>query len=381
MDLSSYYKESMMDEVKRKHAKQKIASAKELEKRYFIEEAITEYLEAIDLFLQISNKTPEDINAIVNVHYDVATLYFNRGDYLSAGRHYEAAINHLIKIPLNDDSYRLLTELYIDLSDACYELMHQAAGDEAMANALKAFGLIQNKTFEEQQIGDPVANFKQFHAFYEKKLSTKSYLNSAKFMNHEYLLGEGQVARQQEQTLFEQFENISISEIQQIDRSLENMLSQLSLSAEPSTSNPVSGAEQVAFNPVFVNVTPSDSAYRGMAMQVLNLAKSYIQNQKISDAIATYQQAIKILNTIKSPKESDLQIVQELTQHIRYLHNKPGSEQVQFSPLYEAQTPIAVNASGMGFFNYRPQESFQVSVPFHVSNEMDEEYDDGNMRP
>ncbi|HAT1797430.1 TPA: hypothetical protein RG395_003270 [Legionella pneumophila] len=371
----------MMDEVKRKHAKQKIASAKELEKRYFIEEAITEYLEAIDLFLQISNKTPEDINAIVNVHYDVATLYFNRGDYLSAGRHYEAAINHLIKIPLNDDSYRLLTELYIDLSDACYELMHQAAGDEAMANALKAFGLIQNKTFEEQQIGDPVANFKQFHAFYEKKLSTKSYLNSAKFMNHEYLLGEGQVARQQEQALFEQFENISISEIQQIDRSLENMLSQLSLSAQPSTSNLVSGAEQVTFNPVFVNVTPSDSAYRGMAMQVLNLAKSYIQNQKISDAIATYQQAIKILNTIKSPKESDLQIVQELTQHIRYLHNKSGSAQVQFSPLYEAQTPVVVAASGMGFFNYRPQEAFQVSAPLHTSNEMDEEYDDGNMRP
>lgn len=184
-----------MDEVKRIHARQKIASAKELEKRYCIKEAITEYLRAIDLFLQISNKTPEDINAIVNVHYDLATLYFNRRDYLSAGRHYEAAINQLIETPLKDDSYRLLTELYIDLSDACYELMNQSAGDEAMANALKAFGLIQNKTFEEQQIGDPVANFKQFHIFYEKKLSTKSYLNSAKFMNHEYLLGEGQGSR------------------------------------------------------------------------------------------------------------------------------------------------------------------------------------------
>ncbi|HAT1128206.1 TPA: lpg1654 family Dot/Icm T4SS effector [Legionella pneumophila] len=372
----------MMDEVKRIHARQKIASAKELEKRYCIKEAITEYLRAIDLFLQISNKTPEDINAIVNVHYDLATLYFNRRDYLSAGRHYEAAINQLIETPLKDDSYRLLTELYIDLSDACYELMNQSAGDEAMANALKAFGLIQNKTFEEQQIGDPVANFKQFHIFYEKKLSTKSYLNSAKFMNHEYLLGEGQVARQQEQALFEQFENISISEIQQIDRSLENMLSQLSLAAEPPNPNSISGVDRVIFNPIFVNVTPSDSSYRGMAMQVLNLAKSYIQNQKISDAIATYQQAIKILNTIKSPIESDLQIVQELTQHIRYLQNKPSSTKDQFSSWYkEAQAPVIATASEMGFFNYRPQEAFQVSDSFHSPNEMDVEYCDGNLRP
>ncbi|KTD60296.1 Tetratricopeptide repeat protein [Legionella santicrucis] len=373
-----------MDEEKRRNASQKIANAKKIErtllkqeviddyqKRNFIkQQAIGEYQEGINLFLQISNKSVADIKAIVSAYYDLATLYFNSKDYANAGACYEAAINQLVQTSLDDDSYRNLTELYIDLADACYEMMHQVAGDQAMTNAIKAFGLIQYKTLEEHRIGDPVTHFREFHAYYEKKLSTKSYLKSANFINHEHLLGERQVERQQEQALFDQFESISLSEIQQFDRSLEKMLSQLSLSAE-----------QPIFSPISLNKTPSDSAYRGMAMQFLNLAKSHIQNQQISDAITTYQQAIRTLNAIQLPNESDLQIIQSLLQQIEYLQKKPSSSHSHsVTSTYQAEQPsVSVTTQRMGFFDRRFRDSTNEPTPqFDSFNETSEEEEDEN---
>nr|WP_238589475.1 hypothetical protein [Legionella cincinnatiensis] len=360
----------MMDEEKRKSAKQKIANAKNLERYFSQKEAIVEYQNGINLFLQISNKSVADIKAIVSAYHDLATIYFNSKDYANAGECYVAAINQLVQTSLDDDSYRNLTELYIDLADACYEMMNQVAGDEAMTNAIKAFGLIQYKTVEEHRIGDPVTHFKEFHAYYEKKLSTKSYLKSAKFMNHEHLLGERQVARHEEQTLFNQFESISLSEIQQFDRSLENMLSQLSLSAE-----------QPTFSPISLNETPSDSAYRGMAMQFLNLAKSQIQNKQISNAITAYQQAIKTLNAIKLPKESDLQIIQSLAQQIEYLQNKPSSSHTHsFTSTYQTEQPsVSATTQRMGFFDHSFREStYEPMSQFGFFNETNEEEENEN---
>ncbi|KTD10893.1 Tetratricopeptide repeat protein [Legionella gratiana] len=361
-----------MDEEKRKNAKKKIANAKNLQ-HFASKEAIEEYQKGINLLLQISIKHLEDIKAIVSAYYDLATLYFNTKNYANAARCYVEAINQLLSTSLDDDAYRNLTELYIDLADACYEMMNQVAGDEAMTNAIKAFGLIRQKTFAEQQIGDPIAHFNEFHAYYEKKLSTKSYLKSAKFINHERLLGEQQVARHQEQALFDQFESISLSEIEHIDRSLEQMLSQLSLSATPPT-----------FSPISLNETPTDNAYRGMAMQFLNLAKSYIQNKQIPDAITTYQQTIKALNAIKLPQESDYQIIQSLTQQIEYLQRKPSSSQSHsFTPTPQShQTPATT--TGINFFDRRAYEpSYGAATQFHSFNETneekEEEYDEHRM--
>lgn len=219
-------------EEKRELAKLKIKRAHQLERKQAAKEKIIEeYGQGITIYLQISEKTPDDLHALTEAYYSLATFYFNLKEYVKAGECYLEGIKNLLHTKLNDDSYRKLTELYINLSDACYESMKQHAGNEAMTNAIKAFGLIQNKTPEEQKIGDPVINFKQFHDFYERELSTDTYLESSKFANHEYLLSEGQLVRQQE-ALLEQFETISLKEIQQIDTSIEGMLSQLSLAAE-----------------------------------------------------------------------------------------------------------------------------------------------------
>lgn len=351
-----------MDEELRKRAKQIIANAERL---YFSkQEKVAEYRKGIDLYLKISNKNLEDIKAIVEAHHSLANLYFNAKEYVNAGQNYLEAINQLVQTPLNDDSYRNLTELYIDLADACYEMMNQSAGDEAMTNAIKAFGLIRNKTIKEQEIGDPVTHFKEFHAYYEKKLSTKSYLKSAEFINHEYLLGEAQVARKQEQELFSGLESLSLGERQEIDQSIENMLSKLSLTVE-----------QPIFSTVSITKDPIDSDYRGMAMQVLNLARSYVQKDKIPDAISTSRQVINILKAIKTPQQSDLEIIEDLTQKIKNkFHSSP--------PLTHqtVQMPVSVATTGLGFFDHRaPESTYRSTAGFYPDDEKDEEDYDMDM--
>lgn len=365
-----------MDEEYRKHAKSKITNAKYLERKHAAKKMIIdEYTQGINSFLRIINKTAADIHDLADAYYDLATFYFNITEYLKAGQCYLDAIKQLLKTELDDESYRKLVELYIDLADACYESFNQPAGDEAMSNAIKAFGLIKNKTIAEQKIGDPVANFRKFHEHYERTLSTDSYIGSSKFANHELLLGEGQATRQQEQALFTQFEAISISEIQQIDLSIENMLSQLSLSAE-----------KPLFNPVVINETPNDGVCRNMAMQLLALAKSHIQNKLILETIATYRQTIKSLQMIKTPQQSDYQIIQHLEEQIKYLQRKksvPETQSYFTSPSMpiESQRSVSVTQSGRGFFAESLQEETkeEFSMDFEKDVEMFDETNGNGM--
>ncbi|AWN73657.1 hypothetical protein LEAN103870_10240 [Legionella anisa] len=360
-----------MDEKYRKDAKSKIANAKYLERKHAAKKIIIdEYKQGINLFLQIINKTPADFHDLSNAYCDLAIFYFNKKEHVKAAQCYLDAIKQLLQTELNDESHRKLTELYIDLADACYESFNQPAGDEAMSNAIKAFGLIKNKTIEEQKIGDPganLANFKKFHKYYEHKLSTDSYIESSEFTNHELLLGARQVTRQEEQeeqALFAKFETISIGEIQQIDHSIESMLSQLSLSAE-----------KPLFNPVVINETPNDGVCRNMAMQLLTLAKSHIQSQLIPETIATYRQAIKTLQMIKTPQQSDHQIVQHLEEQIKYLQRKksvPEAPSSFISPSMpiESQRSVSVTQSGRGFFaqslHEETKEEYSMDVDMDV---------------
>ncbi|QMT59542.1 hypothetical protein [Legionella sp. PC997] len=358
-----------MDEEYRKQAKLKIAEAKYLETASLTKKGVIRYLQGINLFSQIVNKTITDFEDLSSAYHDLAILHFNSAQYEKSAQCYMDAINQILQTPLHDKSYRKLTELYMDLADACYESLKQPAGDEAMANAIKAFGCIKDKTFEEQKIGDPVVNFKQFHGHYEKKLSTDSYIASSKFANHEHLLSEGQFAKQ-EQALFEQFETISIHEIQQIDHNIENMLNQLSLSAD-----------KHPFTPVLINETPSDGAYRNMAMQLLALAKAHIQNQRLGDTIATYKQALKTLQAIKVPQKSDQQIMQHLEEQIHHLSKKPDISQSQFlaaspSISQESQNSIFISQSGASFFYQALYPETKEEYPESLSN--DAEMDEGS---
>jgi hypothetical protein len=360
-----------MDEENRERGQLTIENARRLGRRHAArDEIIAEYLQGISFYLQILNKSTADFYALSDAYYDTATLYFNTANYAKAGENYLASINQVLHSQLNDDGYRKLTELYIDLADACYELFNQKAGDDAMANAIKAFGLIKIKTSKEQEIGDPITNFKQFHAYYEKKLSTDSYLSSSKFANHEQLFGEGQSTRQQEQALFEQFEGISICDLKKIDDSLEHMLSQLSVSAE-----------QQFFSPIPIGQSPGDGAYRNMAMQILRLAQSHVQNKLIPNAVATYRQAIDTLKAIKEPKESDKQIIENLQAQIEFLNKKPKPQESHVSSTlpganhhHHQRTQSVVSAAA--FFG-QPQQARYPHPGEDFSDKMDVSSDAG----
>lgn len=356
-----------MDEEKRRNGKLTIENAQRLEQRYATrDEIIAEYLKGINFYLQISNKSTADFYALSDAYYYIAIVYFNAKNYEKSGENYLTSINQVLQTQLNDAGYRKLTELYIDLADACYELFNQKAGDDAMTNAIKAFGLIKIKTSKEQEIGDPITNFKQFHAYYEKKLSTESYLLSSKFANHEQLLGKGQFARQ-EQALFEQFENVSISDLKKIDDSLERMLGQLSLSA---------------FSPVSIGQSPNDEAYRNMATQILRLAQSYIQNKLIPNAIATYRQAIDTLKAIKEPKENDKQIIENLQAQIEFLNKKSKPQESQVSSTLPRAQRVPSVASAAAFFGQTqqvPYSQMEEESSEDLSSQMDESSDSTGM--
>ncbi|MDI1352879.1 MAG: hypothetical protein PSV35_08985, partial [bacterium] len=246
-----------MDEENRKNALESVIQAEELQqKQQPIKTVIASYNKAITFFLNITKKSEEDLQGINDCYYEMATIYFNTDDYSNAAQCYQHSIEQQLKVPLTDKIARNLTQLYIDLADACYELVNHQAGDMAMSNAIKAFGLIKEKNVKELAIGDPHSHFKQFHDYYEKQLSTSSYLRSAKFLNHGQLLGEKQL----ENHLFDQFEYVSLGEMKQMNDSIEHMLQKLSLSV---------------FHPVLIGTAPNDAIYRKTAMQYLEFAKGH----------------------------------------------------------------------------------------------------------
>lgn len=302
-----------MDEHLRRQARLKITYAKELDRnRAFKGHILQAYAKGIDFLLQISKKNTDDLRSLANVYYRMAVIHFNRHHYQQAAECYNQSINHLAQCELNDEIYRKLTERYIDLADTCYELGNQNAGNKAMEFAIKAFGLIKMKTDPEKAIGDPTANFKQFHDYFEQELSADSYLQSTEFENHQVLMSE----IQQEKSLFAQFDSISIGEKNQMEQSIEQMLAKLSVADKK---------EQPLFSPISIHDTPSADDYRQSARQILRLAKTHINNGLVMKAIETYEQVIEYLNSIEEPNQSDLDIIKTLRQQIFSLQKRSTS--------------------------------------------------------
>lgn len=288
--------EQVMDEVLRREAALRIEKAQRLERKQSKQEqSLSEYWQGINLLLKIANKTNGDIQTLAMAYYSVAILYFNRDECEKAAQGYQDSIQQLQKTELNDTTYRRLTERYIDLADVCYALLNKQGRDESIANAITAFKLIKEKNSEELAIGDPVANFERFHHYYERKLSTKSYLNSVQFKNHEMLLTE----KQQENSFLAQFGGISIE-----DDSIEHVLKQLSVSEQPQV--------QSFFSAVSINQALSDADYCVLAHDFLQLAKTHSANNLIANVVTTCNQGISAWSYIQKPNEQDQLIIKEL---------------------------------------------------------------------
>ena len=326
-----------MDEKLRIKAQHFYARAQELDDNDApSRDVLAVYLMAAEHLNAIQNKTPQDYENIAKTAHKLAVKNFNSKQYNLAAEHYLKSIEATQKSELDDNAFRELTKRYIDLSDSFLEMFNKPAAEEAINNAIKAFQAIKIKTEKERAIGDPITNFTGFHHFYEKTLSTKNYIQSAQFQNHAQMLQE----LQQEQALLGQFADISIQEQQQIDNSIEAMLSQLSLVPV----QPISIFSPMLFKKI------SDSDYRNTARSYLQCAKTHLQNGAVKSVVTTYEQAINTLKLITQPNDGDQKIITELTQQISFLRNKSTAPNLSV-PSFVSEiedTEMGANSS----FNY-----------------------------
>lgn len=348
-----------MDEVIRQNAKLRIARALRFEsKPSKQEQSLSEYRQGINLFLKIANKTNEDLQTLAEAYYSVALLYFNKEEYEKAAQSYQDCIQQLLKTELNDTTYRSLTERYIDLADVCCELCNIQGRDESITNAINAFKLITKKNAEELAIGDPVANFKLFHTYYERILSTPSYRNSVEFINHEMLLAE----KQHEKSFLAQFDSISIGD------SIEHLLNGLSLSGQSQA--------QSVFSPVSISQAHSDADYRMLAKDFLQLAKTHLANQVINNVVTTCEQAMSTMSHIQKPNEQDRQIIKELKslkEQIVFLQTKSTS--IASSSAAAACASSAAAVPTASFFGQMQQPLRSASARVNTTDDTSENED------
>jgi hypothetical protein len=87
---------SIMDEQIRAYAKQCVEQAVALKNSFHSNELVMQmYLQGINCYSQIVNKTREDLATLNELSHDVAVFYFNEGDSVNAEHFYATSINYL----------------------------------------------------------------------------------------------------------------------------------------------------------------------------------------------------------------------------------------------------------------------------------------------
>ncbi len=318
----------MLDEIYRAQAKRLDAMA---ERHRGAEQKIERYLEAIDEYSKILDKTGDDMRAMAECSKYVAVNYFNSACtkpayYERAAHYYLQAIQYLHQIAAEDQDYRNLTGLYIDLADACFHSYNQAAAQEASANAITAFNLIKIKYAEESAIGDPTINFKAFYEYFENKSSTVSYRASAAHQNHQHLL----LGRYEDQTIAGLFDDFSL------DGGLPDAVSGID---EMMKGLGISNAALPSFAPIRLDQPSNDVDFRCMAIEFLRLTQKHMQQGDLQMTMSTYRQARDALTAIKYKSEHDVITIKNIADQIHYLSAQPRMSQAASSQDATSQWP------------------------------------------
>lgn len=268
------------------------------------------YGNSIEAYLKIESKTIEDFIALAEVSRELAVVYFNLGRYKRAGDCYFQSTQYLQQVVLDDNGYRKLAGLYIDLADACFHLHNQASANDAVGNAIKAFNLIQIKNEEELAIGDPTANFRQLYQYFEKKSSSDDYRASTAFQNHQQL----QIKHWEEQSLTHLLGDLSFAEpSHDMASDVATMMQGLALL------NP-------SFVPINVHNPATDVDFRFLAIEFLRLTQSHIQQGDLAATISTYREAKVALERIRNPTEHDQKAITSIETQIHHLEGLPPIE-------------------------------------------------------
>jgi hypothetical protein len=294
-------------------------------------------LRGIGLYQQIVQKNDDDYYAISIAYFNLAILYFNRFSFQLAANHFQNSITQVLNTTLNDERYRHLTGLYINLADSYYEIPNKPAGDDAMAYAIKAFSLIKEKSKKELELGDPGVNFTAFYNYFENTLSNEAYLKSSKFNNHQIVQAQTQIAKHEENALFKEFNKFSIDEKFQLNSNMVDMLAKLSVLAPTS---------QAFFSSVVTNNTTSpDDNCRIMATALLNVSQTQLHQGLLSKTLETNLQIMGILRKIKECKVSDSQTIIQLQNQIDFLQTKLDSSKTMTVDASSSSYQMGSNAA------------------------------------
>jgi len=120
----------------------------------------------------------------------LACCYFNLKQYNDAAIHYQKTIQHIVdnNTNLSDVHYRRLAGTYIDVMDSYLALYNTQAALYALHKAIKAHKYIKSPSSIEAAFQTHTSDLVKFRLHYEKKSSTRAFINSTKYNNQNAII-------------------------------------------------------------------------------------------------------------------------------------------------------------------------------------------------
>jgi hypothetical protein len=257
---------------------------------------------------------------VAQVYLTLGDMHFNNDKYFDAAVAYNNGAHHLADISklnrsLKDKDYRAIIKLFINLSDACLHLDNRIPADEAFSNAIKAFNFIVKKTPEEIIVAGEKDNYASFRAFYENQVSEPRYLKSQMYNINRNLLQKKHEVNQ----LMGMFDSIEITSATQHTRELDALMRKRSITP------------QLPFTHIPVQKTVSDEERRSMIHDLVSIAQTNFNPQKIQETLISLERAISIYTDIQMKMESDNTLYHSLMLQVQQLTNQIQQQNMQAS--------------------------------------------------
>lgn len=324
-------------------------------------ERLVFYKSAIDNYSSIKEKTLSDHRAIASAFRHIAITQFNwagsydgdsRPHYEQAGEYYLKGIQQYREMPsLEDEDFREITELYIDLSDVCCHLLKHADADEALRNAILAFKQITIKTPEELAIGDPAANLQGLYQYIEKITSHQGYLSSTRFKNYQKIL----MTRYEDRQMADLLGGVSMAESVVDPSALDSIMSGLDLS----------NRGMPMFAAINLDKPSNDLDYRSVSIEYLRLTQQHMQQGNINLTLTAYRQALSALKAIRSQTAHDQATIKTIETQIDCIEAQEAMEDMhigQSGGAAEASPAARSLTASIGLFGHQAAPSTEHSL-------------------
>lgn len=310
---------------------------------------------SLETYAKIRNQDANFYRKVTEAYHTLGDINFNDKKYVDAALAYDRGthqMENMMKLNMNfeDDDYRILIGLFINLSDAYMHLDKRDASTDAFKNAIKAFELIKWKTAQERKVANANDNYQSFRVYHEAQLSGKTYLSSHIYEQNGNLFQR----KQDEKVVANMLGDLGITPAKQEARELSELISNMSFTP------------QSPFIPIPAQQNVNDDEYRSMIQDLVSLANESFKQQLIPQTIKSLKRAISVHQHIQMKTDTDNTLVQNLSSHVQQLKNQQQQNNIQ-------QPLPAVGPSRIGVFGTQnlsqtnPDTSMQDEKP---DNEM-----------